>query len=1226
MTGSTASSASAGGARAAGGVSNQARVTAWASAYLLAGQPLPGEFARVGIPRALGAETALEVDDVAVVSDDAVLLIQAKGGLTLRREPTSDMAKSVGQVVRQFHNGMPTASGFRPLNPSRDLLAIVGDGNSSHAVRALAQVCDRLRTLPATAPIASTARTEAESKGLDCLLLHVRREWEGITGRMPTEAEIRSLTAVLAVKTLDLTEGEPLAAAKMTLAGVLLNAPDVERAWDELVHVGLSLATTQRWLDRNTLVQRMAVDIGPERQLAYDVRQLREVSRATLSALSAHAEISIGGHEISVRRHQIDLLLADDANCVLVGTPGSGKTGVLARLGNELDSAGHDVIALAIDQLGLSAGSARHELGLNFDLAVVIGGWTGAGIGTLILDGLDAVRSEASGWLRSLCRSLKGTRWRVVASMREFDLRHSREWQKVFTGTPLTDTVVDPEFSGVRHVRVGSFSTSELSDLSNQSEDIASLLHNAPDGLLELLSVPFNLSVATDLLGSGQSQHSLSSLTSEIDLLNRFWQVRITDARDGVGRRQVARRVTRAMLDSRRLTLDSDTLSDAPLAAREALLHDGVLEEFSGRLRLGGRTRIGFAHHTLFDFAVAALVLTENDQSRLVSELDLDPNLVFVARPSIDFHLTELWHATSDRVLFLEVVLQLANSDHVLAGIAAGKTILTGFSQHEDLEYLITWVQRTSDSSRIATIIGWAVGAMEAAGAAELDQVRSRISVWTRIVGRLTEFLLTRYDGALAYQIARLQLRLDAVLELGVGPSEVDKERADAVARLVSIAAAEPATEGGLVGNLARLLPKAVAVEPLHAKVVHELINPAVIEVLPSRIYAQLVDQVATLAQGNPDVATEMLIALWEFTPDADDVTTLVSGVVGLTSTKRQDANHVKWQVGEEFAKFISVAGVVRASRVVAAVGALARENEFSRYSYPITFKDSVGLVQQAFGLMPHEPGMRAAEKILDAFIAALPGTSPEDMSATLTILAQSVSHPAVWRAILAVGAQNPEGLGDTMLPVLEAGGLLANPETRRAAVELAAACASRSECAWTELERALVRAAAILANNTEAVDRLLDQVIAEIPPASISDPDFRVRRTTLNEVGAPRIPEPLDGLEAEWEPVSTGVAENCFGGLGPAQQDLAHRLKSELESFRASSDVPNSGPLLAALMASIESMPLPSKDSDPFWDCMIDSCEALAERSALLPGDPVGTAAVELLLKASKDDDGGRA
>ncbi|MFF2452960.1 hypothetical protein [Isoptericola sp. NPDC058082] len=1197
-------------------------MTAWAASYLLSGQPLPAEFGRVGVPISIGAETAFEVDDVAVTTDDSVLLIQAKGGLTLRKEPTADIAKAIGQVVRQFIAGVPSGTGTRPLDPERDILAIVGDENTSQPARAMTVVCDRLRSLPANVLIDSTARTAVEKRALNCLMSNIKHAWREVTGREPLDFEIRGVTSVLSIRALDLVSGEALAAVKRTLEGSLLKATDVDRAWAELCQIGLELATEQRWLDRNGLVRSLTVDVGPERRLAADIRQLRESTRTTLTAISRHATLRLAEKEISVRRQQVDLLLADDANCVLVGVPGSGKSGVLASLADELGRSGQDVIVLAIDQLGLSAGSARTELGLNFDLSAVIRGWTGAGSGTLILDGLDAVRSEASAWLRELCLSLEDTRWRVVASIREFDLRHSREWQKVFPGSPLADENLDQTLASVRHMRMNPFSDQELSNLSEQSADVSTLLRNSSEGLLELLRVPFNLSIAADLLSSGQSQESLSALASEVELLDRYWHARIADVADGIGRRQVVRRVTRTMLESRRLSVDSDALADAPSAPYLALLRDGVLAESSGILRSGGRARVGFSHHTLFDFAVATLVFVEDDRSRLKAELDLDPNLVFLARPSIDFHLADLWRATSDHNLFFEEVFKIAESDHVLAGIAAGSTFLSGLDDHPDTQDLFSRLELMADRERVATVIAWIVGAMEAAGGIEIEieRIRSRLSVWAAFAGRLSTMLSTEYNRALAYQVSRLHLQLDTVVELGQGPDDAEEVRASAVLGLLSLALAEPEARGWLIVNLARLLPKALAVQPASSGTVRELASPALLEILPSRVYWALVDEIAILAQADPEAATDLLVGIWEYSPDSDEVTTLSAGVVGLTSTRRQDANHVKWQIGEEFADFAIAAGVERASRVLVAVSGSA-EGYSSRFSYGITFGDALGTVQQAFGTLRHEPGMGAGQKILDSLVAALADAPSDDVRASLTVLTRSVSHPAIWRSILSAAAQHPSDLGRIVLPVLEAGGLLANPDTRRSAVGLAVACAACSSDAWVELERALLRAIDIVSENRHVSDVLCDEVLAVFPPEMLSDPQLKLRRAALSSIDVSAIPEPSEFEEAEWED-RTGIDESDLTGLDSKRQKLGRLLISALETFR-STDSPDAGPLYDALKSNLEAAEYLPDEPSALVSAVVDACDALVGKSALSPDDPVAIRALELILAVSSDEKG---
>src|SRR5688572_32967956 len=92
--------ASAGGARAAGGLSFQAEVFAWWAARAVAGAA-PGlgldPSARVD---AVGCETGFPVDDVGVaLSGGGFILVQAKAGLRRLDARSTDLRKAVDQVV-----------------------------------------------------------------------------------------------------------------------------------------------------------------------------------------------------------------------------------------------------------------------------------------------------------------------------------------------------------------------------------------------------------------------------------------------------------------------------------------------------------------------------------------------------------------------------------------------------------------------------------------------------------------------------------------------------------------------------------------------------------------------------------------------------------------------------------------------------------------------------------------------------------------------------------------------------------------------------------------------------------------------------------------------------------------------------------------------------------------------------------------------------------------------
>ena len=145
--------ASAGGARAAGGIDNQARVAAWAAGMIVTSAPvlwLPSDV-RV---EAVGGDTGMAIDDVGALTDRGGLVaIQAKGGLRLDRKQGSALGAAVDQVVDQFRTGIPDGEQVRPVDPDRDRLVILGNGTSSAAIRALGDVTSRLRTLPVTLPL-----------------------------------------------------------------------------------------------------------------------------------------------------------------------------------------------------------------------------------------------------------------------------------------------------------------------------------------------------------------------------------------------------------------------------------------------------------------------------------------------------------------------------------------------------------------------------------------------------------------------------------------------------------------------------------------------------------------------------------------------------------------------------------------------------------------------------------------------------------------------------------------------------------------------------------------------------------------------------------------------------------------------------------------------------------------------------------------------------------------
>jgi hypothetical protein len=101
---------------------------------------------------------------------------------------------------------------------------------------------------------------------------------------------------------------------------------------------------------------------------------------------------------------------------------------------------GADVVVLAAEGLAAqSLGELRDELGLEHELVEALDNWPGTSPGYLVIDALDAARSD--GVVRTLRDVIdrvvgRGGRWRVIASIRKFDLRYSPDLRRLVPGTP----------------------------------------------------------------------------------------------------------------------------------------------------------------------------------------------------------------------------------------------------------------------------------------------------------------------------------------------------------------------------------------------------------------------------------------------------------------------------------------------------------------------------------------------------------------------------------------------------------------------------------------------------------------------------------------------------------------------------------------------------------------------------------------------------------------------
>jgi hypothetical protein len=193
---------------------------------------------------------------------------------------------------------------------------------------------------------------------------------------------------------------------------------------------------------------------------------------------------------------------------LIVGDPGAGKSAVISTAAQKLRSQGAEVIELAVDRLPVeSADELQRQLGLKHAILEVLDNWPGNEPAFLFVDALDASRGgqgqRVFRWLMSEVLKLQRPRWRIIASIRSFDLRMGQELADLFSGNPPDANYAHRDFRNVKHILIPSWTEEELDQLLAQAEPIAKAIAVGGPKLRQLARTPFNSRLLADLLSRG---------------------------------------------------------------------------------------------------------------------------------------------------------------------------------------------------------------------------------------------------------------------------------------------------------------------------------------------------------------------------------------------------------------------------------------------------------------------------------------------------------------------------------------------------------------------------------------------------------------------------------------------------------------------------------------------------------------------------------------------------
>ena len=1252
----------AGGAAAGGGVEYQARVSAWAAVHVLAEQDVEAPFGLRGSVAEIACETSAPVDDLILLADAGCkAFVQVKRTVSLAHGRGSALASALDQFVRQLlEGGIAAGDPEDPSDAARDRFVLAVGAAAPASVRVhLRAALERIRKHPGL-EVPSDGLDERRRGALEVVVKHVQASWETAAGSKPNDHDIRKLLSRLHVETIEVGEGErDELAAKGILRASVLDTPDQAAvAWSVLVTESLRLIATRGHADRGTLLgvlHSAGVSVRAARSYRRDIQRLREHSSQVISRLARHSYIKLGQTDLRIQRPYLSCLkeAAEAGPLLVVGEPGAGKSGLLYSLSEALRTEEREVVVLAAEQPPFSSpGGLRHELRLDHDVVDVLGNWPGARPAFLLVDALDAARADRSAAaLRTLIREVgeRANRWNVVASIREYDARYSPALAEIFKGAlPVgpVSALRGESLAEVRHVVVGQLSAEELEQIGERGDPtLARLLESASGAVGELLRNPFNLRLAAELLDGGTDPQAIRDVGSQLDLLDLYWRERVL--RDGgeheaLSREVVLRRAVKAMVQERVLHVDRDlvvTEAAAAPAIRDLLSAQVIVEWEPGPEDAPQWSTLAFAHHVLFDYAVARLLLRRS-ASRMAGFLASDPAFVLLGRPSVVMHFHHLWGRSSGgqtRDAFWESALAVCSSGSIpeigkLIGPAVaaeiGVTVTEFVPLLQALDEMDEAVRAPAENALVHVVHSLLADRDSQAEVAELCCDLAR---------RLSDGFTTGTAYPASWILTDLAPRLDQLSRKRTA------QLGTASRRLLAFAWTQEQRDPRLVAQAIRVVCRTFATDVrASAELLRRAIEPVHLAQHGSEELSVLADAVTSLTTHDPGLVRDIYRAGFGYSETSESPTAIRRGVLSLTSNRRQDYQSALYQLVQSFPAFLGAAPAE-------AVEAMNAAMEFHvTHERPLPEGDTVEfdldgqrarLVADYSHIWDRGQGYpdQDAIQLLDCVQQRLEELADQkggegELGDLLATLVQTCRLAVVWRRLLGLGARYPDRIGLTLRAAAWSHSVLRCPDTTGKVGEMIAALfLDLPEADRERIERAVTSIPDVTSpDRRRSAEHARDRLLGCLPEDGLVTVEARTRLSELRAADA--VPENDDGIRFEFSSRAFGEEEYLAEAGVPVEEDANRRLRelerpvkdfaqahanTAPEPQDAADAVPHLQRLYTALQSS-DADGVHEKQSDYAWGTMAAAYGSIAKMEDLRCDQGEGALARAVLLEAS--------
>jgi hypothetical protein len=1042
----------AGGHATQSGIELQNNVAAVLAVHVLAEAPLTvlGIPSNI-IPLRIHAETTSPVDDLVIeLSDGGTCFINVKRNVRVSSTPSSPLGSVIDQFVRQWLAGKTGA----PLDPSRDRLVLVTAGEEATALLAASAALKNRHQTTTPAPT-----TEEQARVLAALHSLIEHYWSVHTNQSPSHEDVSALLKIVSIVRIDpdgLDKAPILALIRQSVAA---SPNDAETIWNALINRAQFLARNRASADRTSLItalsgQGLKLKCAPS--LAPDIEKLRKYSSTSLQHIEHLAHLLVptqsGAQVLEIERHATAALVesATRQSFLVIGLPGSGKSAAIHAAAIELSRFGHPVIVLPVDRHPVSTLEELEQgIGLEHPLADVLASWNDDKAGVLFIDALDASRGGASDRVfQKLVRQVltRAPNWRVVCSIREFDLRFGVTYRDLFEGRPVNDELEHKDFPTVKHLAIPPLATDELEQVWRVSPAMGKIYSAGSKELKELLRSPFNLFLfASVLRKSGATASQLAATTTQVELLRLYWNYRVVqDDRQQLARERLLSKLIASMIDQRRLSADTTIVEVSEHEPLLDLLSNGVLSRVAGRAdRLN---EIAFSHHVLFDYSVSRLRFQDGTSPAFADDLTAADDRALLLAPAAMYAFRALWEEDTTRRAFWSRAVSLA-----------GATSAGAFCRMLPARVAADVTEKTSDWSALFTVLATphapetravqflvrhSLGAIAADVIGRDRVLGSGAREWTAITRWLAE-------NRLADSHFPIRILLAYCLE-DVSSATMDQARDLSIAAVLLLKRGKQDSDDADVAVGIRTLVQTYwTYSPDAIQALHALLEPGNLrEWGYSELFSLTQDARSLLrdAEGRNFLAALYMAAYCTPLPDSREDTTIGnSRILPLRSNKRQDFESARHILGEKFTLLFEADATLATKVTIRALECYERVERLSdkteTHSLRVSGRDVQ--FQPDWSYMWRDFRGSDALKLFAAFRTGLCKLMTErranEIDNVLEVVFRKNRLAGIWGALLEAATKAPDLAKDRLGPLLENEVVLQAAETRKQCGDLLA-------------------------------------------------------------------------------------------------------------------------------------------------------------------------------------------